>query len=290
MVDAGDLEQVSVRLETFVGWPRPSLPPQILSSAGFFYISLLDRVCCAFCGIVLGDWELRGEPMVEHARYSPSCRFVRNYSGSYIPVQHYTAFRTRFQGGEEEDGGQSLTTRECEKMKPVYFEFANNTNRLNTFKKWPIALKTRPGALCEAGLFYTGLGDYTICFHCGVGLCDWEDDDDPWIEHAIYAPNCNYVLSIKGFAFVSSLKRSSTTTVNSEHADTKELSKSNTGGKESDISETESGLCKVCYLNEASIVFLPCAHLVSCGTCATKLSGCPVCRCNIKATVRVFLV
>lgn len=281
MIDAGDLEQERFRLETFVRWPRSLLPPQRLSSAGFVYTQEFDRVCCVFCGIVLGDWELRDEPMVEHATYAPSCRFVRDHTTNGI----------QFRGGKEkEEDGRSLTFGVCEKLKPVYPAFANNTSRLNTFKKWPIALKTKPRALCEAGLFYTGSGDRTICFQCGVRLLDWEDDDDPWVEHATYAPNCNYVLSVKGFAYVNSFNRLRNTPDYCELPDTMELSKSNTSEKESDISETDTGLCKVCYLNEASIVFLPCAHLVSCVTCTTKLSSCPVCRCTIKATLRVFLV
>lgn len=41
-----------------------------------------------------------------------------------------------------------------------------------------------------------------LCFYCGQGLRDWEDDDDPWIEHGRWSPTCSYVLLSKGKQFV----------------------------------------------------------------------------------------
>lgn len=41
-----------------------------------------------------------------------------------------------------------------------------------------------------------------LCFCCSQGLKDWEDDDEPWTEHARWSPNCSYVLLSKGKTFV----------------------------------------------------------------------------------------
>lgn len=41
-----------------------------------------------------------------------------------------------------------------------------------------------------------------LCFCCSQGLKDWEDDDEPWTEHARWSPNCSYVLLSKGKGFV----------------------------------------------------------------------------------------
>lgn len=49
---------------------------------------------------------------------------------------------------------------------------------------------------------YLGKGDQTICFHCGGGLKDWEESDEPWVEHARWFSRCNFVLMIKGKEFV----------------------------------------------------------------------------------------
>lgn len=41
-----------------------------------------------------------------------------------------------------------------------------------------------------------------LCFCCSQGLKDWEDDDEPWTEHARWSPTCTYVLLSKGKDFV----------------------------------------------------------------------------------------
>lgn len=51
----------------------------------------------------------------------------------------------------------------------------------------------------------------------------------------------------------------------------------------------EARLCKICMDKEVGVVLLPCGHLVTCVLCAASLPRCPVCRENIKATVRTFL-
>lgn len=48
-----------------------------------------------------------------------------------------------------------------------------------------------------------GAGDLTVCFDCGGVLSNWEPTDDPWVEHAVWFPECRYVLSKKGQEFVN---------------------------------------------------------------------------------------
>ena len=48
--------------------------------------------------------------------------------------------------------------------------------------------------------------DTVICYSCDGGLCNWEEEDDPWIEHARWYPRCTYVRQKKGYKFVASLK------------------------------------------------------------------------------------
>nr|CAD7443456.1 unnamed protein product [Timema bartmani] len=47
--------------------------------------------------------------------------------------------------------------------------------------------------------------------------------------------------------------------------------------------------CKICMDKDATVVFLPCAHLITCTACAPSLNNCPMCRKNIRGTVRTFL-
>lgn len=51
-------------------------------------------------------------------------------------------------------------------------------------------------------LIFAGSDDCTICFHCGGGLREWKESEDPWIEHAYWFPRCGFVLSVKGKDYV----------------------------------------------------------------------------------------
>ncbi|KAJ8678631.1 hypothetical protein QAD02_014418 [Eretmocerus hayati] len=52
----------------------------------------------------------------------------------------------------------------------------------------------------------------------------------------------------------------------------------------------EARQCKICMDREVGVVFLPCGHLSTCVFCAPSLTHCPMCRHEIRATVRTFLV
>ncbi|XP_042857633.1 death-associated inhibitor of apoptosis 2-like [Penaeus japonicus] len=45
-------------------------------------------------------------------------------------------------------------------------------------------------------------------------------------------------------------------------------------------------MCKVCMDAEMDVVFLPCAHMVTCASCAVALTQCPICRKDIKYTIK----
>ncbi|XP_052807373.1 baculoviral IAP repeat-containing protein 3-like isoform X1 [Mya arenaria] len=47
--------------------------------------------------------------------------------------------------------------------------------------------------------------------------------------------------------------------------------------------------CKICLDLDASVVFLPCGHMVTCEECAPAMRKCPICRSNIRGTVKAFL-
>lgn len=72
------------------------------------------------------------------------------------------------------------------------------TARLRSFDVWPKSMKQTPKKLSDAGFFYTKTGDCVICFSCGGGLCDWDEEDDPWEQHALWHSKCDYLQLIKG--------------------------------------------------------------------------------------------
>lgn len=52
-----------------------------------------------------------------------------------------------------------------------------------------------------------GISDYVKCFFCDGGLCEWEPDDDPWTEHALWFGDCEFLQLNKGTSFVQSCQK-----------------------------------------------------------------------------------
>lgn len=47
--------------------------------------------------------------------------------------------------------------------------------------------------------------------------------------------------------------------------------------------------CKVCLDKQVAVTFVPCGHLVTCVSCTSALFECPVCRAQIRGTIRTYL-
>ena len=76
--------------------------------------------------------------------------------------------------------------------------------RFDTFQKgWaPKSDNQSASKMAEAGFYYIGQADCCKCFHCGIGLRNWSEEDNPWNEHAKWAPHCQHVIAKKGTEFV----------------------------------------------------------------------------------------
>ncbi|GIY30825.1 death-associated inhibitor of apoptosis 2 [Caerostris extrusa] len=68
-----------------------------------------------------------------------------------------------------------------------------------------------PCKLAQAGVFILGsetkfnvhiILDHTKCFHCNGGLCNWEPGDDPWVEHARWYHDCDFLRFNKDETFI----------------------------------------------------------------------------------------
>ncbi len=67
-------------------------------------------------------------------------------------------------------------------------------SRIDSFSEWPYHLqKPTPLQLAEAGFYSCKLSDHVVCFHCGQGLRNWEENDNPWIEHVRWYPDCGFI-------------------------------------------------------------------------------------------------
>ncbi|CAH0390089.1 unnamed protein product [Bemisia tabaci] len=336
------------RLRSFENWPVSFMDPSQLASAGFYYLNQNnDTVRCAFCGVEVGCWVRGDDPMFDHRMWSPNCKFVKKLPCGNVPLDPSNETPATTEAGYDTCGNYGIEIRQqanstnssstsndvpcLEKLsvqmnkQPDFPNYATYEARMKSYRHWPISLKLKPNVLTEAGLFYLGRGDQVMCFHCGLGLKDWEDGDDPWVEHARWSSRCNYVRLIKGKEFIdevcgkekqqpvissedvknviashsdilspASSRDVSESSQSSESSSKSTVSKSSTEPLKSEASTSETKtsedrLCKICYTEEMGVAFLPCGHIVACVKCTPSLTTCAVCRTPFLATARVYL-
>ena len=129
-----DLKVIENRLETYVNWPIDFINPEQLAEAGFYYLNIADQVKCAFCGGIIGHWEVNDQPLQEHRKFFPDCPIVRQQEQR-----------------DEEMGIQAVRT-------PNRPEFSTLESRTRSFANWDATIQD-PKVLAQAGFFYLGTSD-----------------------------------------------------------------------------------------------------------------------------------
>lgn len=55
---------------------------KVLAKSGLHFTGVSDCAKCAFCGIKLHSWGNKDNPVIEHYKYSPNCRFLSDPSST----------------------------------------------------------------------------------------------------------------------------------------------------------------------------------------------------------------
>ncbi|KAK3096447.1 hypothetical protein FSP39_000247 [Pinctada imbricata] len=202
--------------------------------------------------------------------------------------------------------------------------YQSKQQRLQTYASW--IKHQSPQVMADAGLYYTYHDDSVRCFQCGIGLSGWEAEDDPYVEHARWSPQCEYIIAKKGRQFIQLVQEAVESQsmigghltgqlimeeiLSMEESGERTQAHSDGNGRRGCVetdgpqaatssSDLRSKLveenqaykdmttCKICTTEPVGIVFLPCGHLVCCPQCAPALKKCPMCRKPVKGTVRV---
>ncbi|AGR57154.1 IAP-3 [Choristoneura rosaceana nucleopolyhedrovirus] len=304
--DGANMKDENARLATYTNWPVQFLEPQRMAANGFYYLGRSDEVRCAFCKVEIMRWMNGDDPESDHKKWAPRCPFLRRSdvaqesAGVHAPQESVGVHAPQESVGvhapqesvgvhaPQESAGVHAP-RECEATNkvsfpvPVHPEYAIEAARLRTFTAWPRGLKQHPEILAEAGFFYTGKSDKVKCFYCNGGLNNWEQDDDPWQQHALWFGRCAYVLLVKGHDYVQKVVTESCVVRNTNKKQVVEQTvyEPNTPDEQ---------LCKICYDAKKTVCFVPCGHVMACGKCASTLTICPYCRANVETPVRMYQV
>ncbi|KAI0982990.1 hypothetical protein GJ496_008433 [Pomphorhynchus laevis] len=283
------MKEHSNRVKTFtLIWPKEYPSADSCARAGLYFTSLkIGNLRCAFCNCVVQLSHYSQKPFNEHMRVNPDCPYL-------------SAILTN--GGSNEDESAqnfAIAERSYEKLKfnriPIDVNMSKTSIRLQTFKqpnKWTGKLK--PEDLADAGFFFCGENDVVQCFHCGGTLSHWEKCDNPYDEHAIHFPHCDYIRRVIGDTRLQKLqlkKNNATRSEGSHIADAFKIMESLQSKRTSSDHRQEKGakkgseeiddkLCMICYNCERQVVLTPCGHLIGCHSCCKGFTSCPICRAD----------
>lgn len=79
---------LDVRIRSFENWPKSDIQsPDVLATAGFYYLNEDDHVRCFHCSGGLRSWQREDDPWEEHAKWFPKCPFLELVKGeAYVRV------------------------------------------------------------------------------------------------------------------------------------------------------------------------------------------------------------
>ncbi|XP_065341914.1 baculoviral IAP repeat-containing protein 7-B-like [Cloeon dipterum] len=292
------------RLYSLLKYPHwRYVEPCDLARSGFYYTGDGDNARCAFCNLEVSGWEDGDEPDTEHTRWNPNCPFmlkdplifnipigrelqeVKHDSLSMMGCIGANPFDSKKKNLKNYGGNiqlvksnhfivtpQDLNIHDLD--APLNPKFLTLHSRIDSYKEfWPKSKKLTPRLMAEAGYFHSGKGDRAICFHCNLGLKDWDLNDDPFIQHCKWNSSCQYLLMRKGQDFVEKVLRSAKNKEEIANAPTKRCT-------DGDIH------CLNCRLDCVSKVNLPCGHMTFCSSCPAN-DSCMVCGLEVIAEVKV---
>lgn len=142
-----DLKNAEIRLRTYTtfNWPLAAPRPEDLALAGFYYFNLGDRVKCAFCGGIIGQWEVDDLPIQEHEKFFPNCPLI-------------------IQRQEQGQMNENTLIQNVVNITPKSPEFSTLESRIRSFATWNTR-EQNPNILATSGFFYLGSNDEVIRLH-----------------------------------------------------------------------------------------------------------------------------
>ncbi|KAH3729018.1 hypothetical protein DPMN_054981 [Dreissena polymorpha] len=201
----------SFRHQSYLNWPHAIPTKTECVIAGFFYTGESDLIRCFQCGIGLKDFSHEDDPMAEHIRNAESCLYLdAMFSPEGLIKKRKELDRSNPENNRQRQYAEfqrnlGATSSSNTSRSPQYSTFES---RLLSYESDNFRSIKSPEELAAAGLFYTGLGDEVRCFSCNGGLRNWEEHDDPWIEHCKWFPACTFARETKGDAFIEQVQHS----------------------------------------------------------------------------------
>ncbi|XP_045474277.1 baculoviral IAP repeat-containing protein 7-A [Harmonia axyridis] len=273
------------RLRTFNTWPSQLIQtPEDLANAGFYYEGINDQVRCFHCDGGLRHWDPEDDPWTEHARWFPLCSFVKIVKGQEFIVSCSKAQMD----GKDKKKLHNMKPKPVRKFPVTEADLEQHMSSSVVVTALNIGLSIdRIKRALKEKLEQTGTA-FSEPDSLAFATLNLQIDEQRSEVESECMDDYNDFLFRSYSDNVSPEDSSPTTSEDTSAKISPNTSKKLSLEEENRILK-EQRLCKVCMDVEVGVVFLPCGHFATCVNCAPNLQDCPVCRTQIKATVRTFL-
>ncbi|CAG5100334.1 Oidioi.mRNA.OKI2018_I69.XSR.g16955.t1.cds [Oikopleura dioica] len=298
------------RLASFNNYPsNTNMTKEELAWAGFVWTGRNDEVRCEYCSVVLAQWQIHDVAFSEHCRVSPDCPFIlprrsqpntpdkRFLYDRRISFNNWT--RAHPLPSELADAG-FFYTGESDHVKCFHCDLVLHSWE-PTGMPWHAHARFSP--FCAYVIVEKGI-DW-IRSVCNMDASQYRNR-----FLAILAESANDPMSVQA---AEDILANLTDDDDSLFGDVGmptgpvgiPISEELRGRPPEPVKDVDdvpddklrqvlseqlsSQSCKVCLTNRATVVILPCSHLVSCPSCIKKLRDCPLCRAQAERALEIFI-
>lgn len=286
-------------LDTF---PSDDLNKDALARDGFVYVEdgLVDAtLVCYYCGltfIIREAFKSLQEVLGWHDAVG-RCIFKLGLSDNVpMPLNRTIALlnavfrQTRYMISDKDS--RKIQDYNISTTTPRHSDMSIEANRIATLKKcWNV------NHIGEAGFFFRrcGYSIRIICFFCDCKIHGNKiiktlgNTMDARVQHVIANPECEFIRSILGQDFVDTVDKLRIFQHQIILYDEvlEDMKKNNKTVVQRQLYTTVQ--CKICLEYEATVLFLPCGHMISCLNCSFALDKCAVCRTSILGKTRCYI-
>lgn len=304
--------QMDARKRSYTNWVADNGLPSVdeLITLGFFYAGYADCVRCFFCGIGLKSWEPGDIPAEVHARWRPTCEYLRLVKGDEFVDQVANGGRNVAAGNSLTQGNAAPTTAPPTRQAPD--ENGGSSDPVNTSQvqvpDTPVVRRARETGYTNEQiaegiekLRVIGMERAMEVMLVEVLTNLFQDNPPQPSGQQLQTPNAtpsnsNGVSAGNGDSGFESGAHNKHTS----ELDTDDGIQVDAVSAQPDLQDRQNSLqqenarlrnmrtCQRCREQPVGVIFLPCGHIVSCTACAPNIRRCLRCDTVIRATANVF--
>ncbi|CAF1538318.1 unnamed protein product, partial [Rotaria sordida] len=314
-----NFSEIPKRYTSFSTWSSENSPSvDALVQAGFFYSGTATIVTCFYCNGSLQNWGSNDNPIIEHARWFPSCPYAKQLCGEdlFRKIQNSKRIQKEQAKSTEKTGSNSvIRTNVTTNSGTLLIPDESTLSRLVAARlDLPISQR-----LLDQNF---QLSIIKRCWEDQLRIKrdDFVSDTDLYVACLILRKQIDYIGGKKENIIIPSIKMkqireqneikmnksmptvthavqsivendtdvematSSQSSIKSRsNADECKTETTTIDDRNRSTNSTSSNPCALCLTEEKQLACIPCGHMVTCVACGHSLHLCPICRREINA-------